>query len=47
MSETNLEIVREMYEAFNRGDGETGLRLLHPEPELHQDPPISSITWYR
>jgi ketosteroid isomerase-like protein len=42
----NLEIVREMYEAFNRGDAEAGLRLLHPEPELHQAPEVVDAEAY-
>lgn len=29
-----------MYEAFNRWDVPAGLRLLHPDPELHQAPEI-------
>jgi ketosteroid isomerase-like protein len=40
VSEQNVKRVQEMYEAFNRGDAETGLRLLHPEPELHQAPEV-------
>jgi ketosteroid isomerase-like protein len=36
----NADIVREMYEAFNRWDVAAGLELLHPEPELHQPPEI-------
>ena len=46
MSRENLEIVREMYEAFNRGDAETGLRLLHPEPELDQAPEVVDAETY-
>jgi ketosteroid isomerase-like protein len=32
----NVEAMREMYEAFNRGDFERATALLHPEAELHQ-----------
>ena len=46
MGQEKLEIVREMYEAFNHGDAETGLRLLHPEPELHQDPEVVDAETY-
>ena len=41
-----MESVREMYEAFNRGDAETGLRLLHPEPELDQAPEVVDAEAY-
>ena len=40
MSQENVEVVREMYEAFNRGDLEGALKLLHPQPELHQAPEV-------
>jgi ketosteroid isomerase-like protein len=46
VSRKNLEVVREMYAAFNRGDGETGLGLLHPEPELHQAPEVVDAEAY-
>jgi ketosteroid isomerase-like protein len=46
VSQNNLEIVHEMYEAFNRGDAESALRLLHPEPELHQDPEVVDAETY-
>jgi ketosteroid isomerase-like protein len=46
VSRKNLEIVREMYEAFNRGDAETGLRMLDPEPELHQAPEVVDAEAY-
>jgi ketosteroid isomerase-like protein len=35
-----------MYEAFNRGDAESGLSLLHPEPELHQAPEVVDADAY-
>jgi ketosteroid isomerase-like protein len=41
-----MEIVREMYEAFNRGDFETGLALLDPQPELHQAPDVVDAEAY-
>lgn len=31
----NAEIVREMYDAFNRGDPETALSFIDPEVEIH------------
>jgi ketosteroid isomerase-like protein len=46
VSQKNLEIVREMYGAFNRGDVETGLSMLHPEPELHQAPEVVDAEAY-
>src|SRR5207248_196620 len=42
----NVEVVREMYEAFNRGDAESALELLHPEPELHQSPEVVDAEAY-
>jgi ketosteroid isomerase-like protein len=35
MSEENVEIVRAVFEAWNRRDFEAGLRFLAPEIELH------------
>src|SRR5947209_3205855 len=46
MSQENVEIVRTMYEAFNRGDAESALKLLHPEPELHQAPEVIDAEAY-
>ena len=46
MSQENAEIVREMYEAFNREDAESALKLLHPEPELHQNPEVIDAEAY-
>src|SRR5262249_20993022 len=37
-TDQNVERVQEMYEAFSRGDVERALNLLHPQPELHQNP---------
>jgi ketosteroid isomerase-like protein len=36
MSVADVETVREMYEAFNRGDYETATAMLHERAELHQ-----------
>jgi ketosteroid isomerase-like protein len=38
MSQENVEVVRRMYEAFNRGEYARARELLHPEAELHQQP---------
>jgi ketosteroid isomerase-like protein len=46
MSQENVEIVREMYEAFNRGDVDRGVKLLHPRPELHQPPEVVDAETY-
>jgi ketosteroid isomerase-like protein len=46
VSGKNLEVVREMYAAFNRGDAETGLGMLDPEPELHQAPEVVDADAY-
>jgi ketosteroid isomerase-like protein len=46
VSQENVEIVRVMYDAFNRGDAETALKLLHPNPELHQPPEIVDAAVY-
>src|SRR5438309_9102222 len=35
-----------MYEAFNRGDAEAGLKLLHSQPELHQPPELVDAEAY-
>jgi ketosteroid isomerase-like protein len=35
MSQENVEIVRRMYDAFNRGDP-AAAEYLHPEAEMHQ-----------
>ena len=40
MSQQNVEIVRKLYEAFDRGDVKGARDLLHPEAELHQPPEI-------
>ena len=46
MSKQNAEIVREMYGAFNRGDIDAALRLLHPQPELYQAPEVVDAEAY-
>jgi ketosteroid isomerase-like protein len=38
VSQENVEIVRGMYEAFNRGEIERSRETLHPAAELHQPP---------
>jgi uncharacterized protein len=38
MSAQNVEIVRSMYEAFNRGDVAGAREALHPDAQLHQPP---------
>ena len=35
MSEENVELVRQSFAAFNRGDPETAAALFHPEVEWH------------
>jgi ketosteroid isomerase-like protein len=37
MSQENVETVRAMYDAFNRGDAEAARAPLHPDVELHQE----------
>jgi ketosteroid isomerase-like protein len=46
VSEENVQLVLEMYGAFNRGDFETGLALLDPQPELHQAPEVIDAEAY-
>ena len=46
MSQQDVEVVQEMYAAFNRGDAERALELLHPEPELHQNPEVVDAEAY-
>jgi ketosteroid isomerase-like protein len=46
VSQEDVDVVREMYAAFNRGDGETALKLLHPQPELHQPPEVVDAEAY-
>jgi ketosteroid isomerase-like protein len=46
MSEENVEIVRRMYDAWNRGDFEAALSYIHPDVEW-SDPPDNpgARTW--
>lgn len=46
MSREDVELVQEMYAAFNRGDAERALNLLHPQPELHQNPDVVDAEAY-
>jgi ketosteroid isomerase-like protein len=49
MSQENVEVVREVYEAWNRDDIEAVLVLIHPEAELHNpsDYFIGTGSFYR
>ena len=47
MSAADVEVVREMYAAFNRGDYEGAAAILHPDAELHQPPEIPGADVYR
>jgi len=42
----NVQIVREMYEAFNRGELARASEMLHPNAELHQAPGIPDAASY-
>jgi ketosteroid isomerase-like protein len=46
MSQENVELVRAMYEAFNRGDFAIAREMLHPDAELHQDPAVPDTASY-
>ena len=46
MSQENVEVVRAMYDAFNRGDEEAALAPLHPDVELHQDDELADTRTY-
>jgi ketosteroid isomerase-like protein len=46
MSQENVEIVRGMYEAFNRGDVASAMGSLHPDAELHQPPEVPDADSY-
>jgi ketosteroid isomerase-like protein len=43
---SDARVVREMYEAFNRGDYETATGMLHEEVELHQAEAIVDADTY-
>ena len=40
MTQDNVEVVRDLYETYNRGDFELATEMLHPEVELHQPPEL-------
>ena len=46
MSQEDVEIVQAMYAAFNAGDAEGALKLLHSNPELHQAPTVVDAEAY-
>jgi ketosteroid isomerase-like protein len=46
VSAANVEMVREMYEAFNRGDFEVATGMLHEDAELHQAPEMPRAGTY-
>jgi ketosteroid isomerase-like protein len=46
MSRENVELVRTMYQAFNRGDTALALQMLHPSAELHQPPEMADAGSY-
>ncbi len=46
MAQENVEIVRGMYEAFNRGDIEAAWNAMHPDAELHQPPEVPDSDSY-
>ena len=46
MSATDVEVVRALYEAFNRGDYETATAMLHEQAELHQVEAIPDTDTY-
>jgi ketosteroid isomerase-like protein len=47
MSAADVELIREMYEAFNRGDYEASTAMLHPKVEMHQAAEIPDTDLYR
>ena len=46
MPQQKVEIVRAMFEAFNRGDVEMARDALHPDAELHQPPEVADANSY-
>ena len=46
MSQEKAQVVREMYDAFNKAEADVALKLLHPEPELHQNPDVVDAEAY-
>jgi ketosteroid isomerase-like protein len=47
VSAEDVRVVREMYEAFNRGEYEKATAMLHEDVELHQAPEIPDSDSYR
>jgi uncharacterized protein len=47
MSEENVEVVRRMFEAFERGGLDAGTSYLHPDIEWHEDPSFPEAGVYR
>ena len=47
MSERNIEVVRNAFEAFNRGDFDAALELMHPEIEWHTPDAFPDAGTYR
>jgi ketosteroid isomerase-like protein len=43
---SDARVIRELYEAFNRGDYEAATAMLHDEVELHQDVAIVDADTY-
>lgn len=46
MSAANVEVIRALYEAFNRGDFERATAMLHDDAELHQPPEMPGAGTY-
>ena len=46
MSQEDVEIVRTMYEAFNRGDVADARQMLHPSAELYQPRSVADASAY-
>jgi uncharacterized protein len=46
MSQEDVEIVRSIYEAFNRGDVASARDMLHPDAEMHQPPEVPDAESY-
>jgi SnoaL-like domain len=47
MSEADVTAVRELLEAFNRGDYQASTAMLHDEAELHQAAEVPDTRTYR
>jgi ketosteroid isomerase-like protein len=46
VSEENVKIVRNMFEAFNRGEIDRARETLHPAAELHQPRDVADTDSY-